>query len=76
MVLESKVGTESCVYREIGGGLKTQPWGAPTLRMRVDEVCQLTLTTWCLSVRKSRTHMHIEVLELCDQPEGTVLSEQ
>ncbi len=42
-------------------GIKKQPWGAPMLRMRVDEVCPPALTTWGLPVRKSRIHMHSEV---------------
>ncbi len=50
-----------CVYKEYSRGLKMQPWGAPMLRMRVDEVCPLTLTTWVLPVRKSRTNLHSEV---------------
>ncbi len=45
-------------------GAQTQPCGAPVFRMRVDEVCQPTLTTWGLPVRKSRTHMHREVFNL------------
>lgn len=47
-----KVATQSCVYREYSRGLKTQPWGAPVLRMRVEEVCLPTLTTWDLPVRR------------------------
>ncbi len=51
-MFESKVATQSCVYREYGR-LKMQPWGAP--RLRVDEVCLPTLTTWGLPVMKSRS---------------------
>jgi len=34
------------VYREYSRGLETQPWGAPVLTMRVEEVCPPTLITW------------------------------
>ncbi len=58
--LDNGIGVEKgyivvCVQ---GVQLKMQPWGAPMLRMRVDEVCLPILTTWSLPVRKSRTHLH------------------
>lgn len=55
-----KVSTRSCVYREYSRGLKTQPWGGPVLKRRVEEVCLPTFTTWGLP-RKSRTYTHSEV---------------
>ncbi len=35
----------SCVYREYRSGLRTQPCGAPVLRVRGDEVLLPILTT-------------------------------
>ncbi len=63
--LDNSVWVESgytvmCV-QGVQQGLKIQPWGAPLLRTRVDEVCPPTLATWGLPVRKSRTHLHREV---------------
>ncbi len=55
--LELCVAVQSCVYREYRSGLKMQPWGAPVLRTRGDEVLLPILTTWLLPVRKSRIQL-------------------
>ncbi len=51
---------QSCVYREYRSGLRTQPCGAPVLRIRGDDVLLPILTTWLLllPVRKSRIQLH------------------
>ncbi len=58
MTLELCVAVQSCVYREYRSGLRTQPCGAPVLRVRGDEVLLPILTTWLLPVRKSRIQLH------------------
>ncbi len=45
MMLELCVAVQSCVYREYRSGLRTQPCGAPVLRIREDEVLLPILTT-------------------------------
>ncbi len=45
MTLELYVAVQSCVYREYRSGLRTQPCGAPVLRVRGDEVLLPILTT-------------------------------
>ncbi len=39
------VAVQSCVYREYRSGLRTQPCGAPVLRIRGDDVLLPILTT-------------------------------
>ncbi len=58
MTLELCVAVQSCVYRQYRSGLRTQPCGAPVLRIRGDEVLLPILTTWLLPVRKSRIQLH------------------
>ncbi len=58
MMLDLCVVVQLCVYREYRSGLRMQPWGAPVLRIRGDEVLLPILTTWLLPVRKSRIHLH------------------
>ncbi len=58
MTLELCVAVQSCVYREYRSGLRTQPCGAPVLRIRGDDVLLPILTTWLLPVRKSRIQLH------------------
>ncbi len=58
MMLELCVAAQSCVYSEYRSGLRTQPWGAPVLRVSGDEVLLPILTTWLLPVRKSRIQLH------------------
>ncbi len=45
MTLELCVAVQSCVCREYRSGLRTQPCGAPVLRIRGDEVLLPILTT-------------------------------
>ncbi len=45
MTLELCVAAQSCVYREYRSGLRTQPCGAPVLRVSGDEVLLPILTT-------------------------------
>ncbi len=45
MTLELCVAVQSCVYREYRSGLRTQPCGAPVLRISGDEVLLPILTT-------------------------------
>ncbi len=45
MTLELCVAAQSCVYREYRSGLRTQPCGAPVLRIRGDDVLLPILTT-------------------------------
>ncbi len=45
MTLELCVAVQSCVYREYRSGLRTQPCGAPVLRIRGDDVLLPILTT-------------------------------
>ncbi len=45
MMLELCVAVQSCVYREYRSGLRTQPCGAPVLRVSGDEVLLPILTT-------------------------------
>ncbi len=61
MTLELCVATQSCVYREYRRGLRTQPWGAPVLRVIGEEMLMPTLTTWRLPVRKSKIQLHREL---------------
>ncbi len=49
--------TVVCV-REYRSGLRTQPCGAPVLRIRGDEVLLSILTTWLLPVRNFRIQLH------------------
>ncbi len=58
VTLELCVAAQSCVYREYRSGLRTQPCGAPVLRVSGDEVLLPILTTWLLPVRKSRIQLH------------------
>ncbi len=58
MTFELCVAVQSCVYREYRSGLRTQPCGAPVLRIRGDDVLLPILTTWLLPVRKSRIQLH------------------
>ncbi len=44
MTLELCVAVQSCVYREYRSGLRTQPCGAPVLRVRGDDVLLPILT--------------------------------
>ncbi len=45
MTLELCVAVQSCVYREYRSGLRTQPCGAPVLRIRGDDVLLPILST-------------------------------
>ncbi len=45
MTLELCDAVQSCVYREYRSGLRTQPCGAPVLRIRGDDVLLPILTT-------------------------------
>ena len=45
MVFESVVAVKLCMYREYSRGDRTQPWGAPVLRVRGVEVCLPAFTT-------------------------------
>ncbi len=45
MTLELCAAVQSCVYREYRSGLRTQPCGAPVLRIRGDDVLLPILTT-------------------------------
>ncbi|KAK3524892.1 hypothetical protein QTP86_011310 [Hemibagrus guttatus] len=51
-VVELVVATQSYVYNEYSRGLRTQPWGAPVLRVREAETCLPILTACGLPVRK------------------------
>ena len=62
MRFELCIAAQSCVNKENRRGLSTQPWGVPVLVMTVDEVRSPILTTCGLPVRKSKTHLHREVL--------------
>ncbi len=46
MTLELCVAVQSCVYREYRSGLRTQPWGAPVLRIRGDVQCFIESNLW------------------------------
>src|SRR4029434_2799370 len=62
MRFELCVAAQSCVNKENRRGLSTQPWVVPVLVMTVDEVWSPILTTCGLPVRKSKIHLHREVL--------------
>ncbi len=47
MTLELCVAVQSCVYREYRSGLRTQPCGAPVLRIRGDDVLLPILMCCC-----------------------------
>ncbi len=49
MTLELCVSTQSCVYKEYGRGLRTQPCGALVMRVSEEEMLLPTLTIYLLS---------------------------
>ncbi|KAJ8345313.1 hypothetical protein SKAU_G00295060 [Synaphobranchus kaupii] len=71
MVLESKVAVQSCVYKEYSSGDRTQPWGAPVLRVREDEVW---LPTFRPQVVKVGNHTSSSLTLNTGAPQGCVLS--
>lgn len=53
MIVRKKIESKKVyVHREYSRGPRTQPWGAPLLRMRLNEECLPTLITWSLAIRK------------------------
>ncbi len=61
MTLELCVAVQSCVYREYRRGLRTQPCGAPVLRVRGDEVVAHSdlLTSACQEVQDPATQRSV-----------------
>lgn len=49
--LGSVEAVPSCVHRVKRAGLRTQPWGTPVFRMRVDNV-QLPALTFCVLLKE------------------------
>jgi len=55
--LEGNLATQSSTYKEYRKGLRTQPCGAPLLRMIVEEVLLPVFIYCCLRVRKFRVKL-------------------
>ncbi len=73
MTLELCVAVQSCVYREYRSGLRTQPWGAPVMRIRGDSVGVVAhsdhLTSACQEVQypAAQRSVQSQSLELRNQ---------
>ncbi len=75
MTLELCVAVQSCVYREYRSGLRTQPCGAPVLRIRGDEVLLPIQTSACQEVQdpaaqRSVQSQSLELLNQCGRHYG------
>ncbi len=51
------------MYREYRSGLRTQPCGAPVLRVSGEEMLLPILTTWRLFDGKSRIQLHSKLFK-------------
>ena len=76
--VQQRAETPGGPLREYSRGLRTHPWGAPMLRVSVEEVLLPILTACGLPVRKSRIQMlrvksRPRALSLVASLEGTIV---